>query len=731
MKENIENAEFTEIVGQKYLSYALSTIMSRSLPDVRDGLKPVHRRLLYAMLQLKLDPKSGFKKCARIVGDVIGKFHPHGDTAVYETLVRLAQDFSVRYPLIEGQGNFGSVDGDNAAAMRYTESKLTNAAMALLGDIDKDTVDYKPTYDGNDREPTLLPACFPHLLANGSEGIAVGMATSIPPHNIEELIEASIALIKNPNIKIEDLINYIKGPDFPTGGIIVEPSENITSLYKTGRGSVRVRSKWEVEELPHGSYQIVVSEIPYQVQKSRLIEKIADLYRDKRLPLLGNIKDESTDQIRIIFEPKSRNIDADILMESLFKQTDLEVRINVNMNVLDKNSTPSVMNLKQILEAFLDFRYDLIVRRSKFVLAQVSHRLKIVEALLIAYLNLDEVIQIIRDEDDAKNIIIEKFSLSDFQAEAILNIRLRSLKKLEEIELKNEANTLKSQAKELSTIIENKNVAQKLMISELKSTQKKFDTTRKTIFATLTSLPSIDTSAFVEKEPITIVSSRLGWIRAYKGHNVDSKEIKYKETDSERFIISATTIDKLIIFVSNGRFYTLACDKIAKAKGQGDSIRLLLGLDDNTDIITMFIYKGDRKFLIASNSARAFIVEESEVIAQTKSGKQILNLKSEDKALICKLVDGDHIAVIGTNRKLLIYPIEEIPVMKKGSGIALQKYTHAVLSDLRFINSTSGLNWSQNGKVRYEKNIMTWLGKRSSIGRLPPTGFPKNNKFEG
>ncbi|MFN7038183.1 MAG: DNA topoisomerase IV subunit A [Alphaproteobacteria bacterium] len=734
--KDIEDKDFMDTIGERYLAYALSTIMSRSLPDVRDGLKPVHRRLLYAMLQLKLDPKSGFKKCARVVGDVIGKYHPHGDTAVYETLVRLAQSFSVRYPLVDGQGNFGSIDGDNAAAMRYTEARLTEVALALLEDIDKNTVDFKPTYDSNDEEPALLPASFPNLLANGSEGIAVGMATYIPPHNISELCDALLALIKNPNLEIKDLMEYVLGPDFPTGGIIVESKENIFTAYNTGKGGIRLRARWSVEHLSHGQYQIIVSEIPYQVQKSRLIEKIADLFKEKKLPLLGNIRDESAEEIRIIFEPKNRTCDAEVLMESLFKLTDLEVKINLNMNVLNKNLVPGVMNLKQILEAFLEFRYDLVIRRSKHRLDQINHRLHILEGFLIAYLNLDEVIKIIREEDEAKEILAKKFSLTEIQIEYILNMRLRSLRKLEEIEIKKEHDKLLLEKEELLKITSNEDRCWKKVASEIKDVQKRFAIStelgaRRTSFEELKEVTnSISIEAFLEKEDITIICSKLGWIKSQKGHNVDVQEIKYKDSDEERFVIKASNTDKLIVFVSNGKFYTIACDKIAKGKGHGDSIRMLIDLENDVEILDMFIHHNNRKFFVTSKNGKGFIVEENEIVAQTKSGKQILNLGANDEAFLCKQVEGDRIAIIGTNRKLVIYSLEELPIMKRGQGVTLQKYKHAVLSDVKFFHFEKGLSWSLGGRNRVETNLLPWIGKRGSIGRLPPVGFPRSNKFE-
>jgi topoisomerase-4 subunit A len=733
---NIEPVSFTEALGERYLAYALSTIMSRSLPDVRDGLKPVHRRLLYAMLQLKLDPKSGFKKCARVVGDVIGKYHPHGDVAVYETLVRLAQEFSVRYPLIEGQGNFGSIDGDNAAAMRYTESRLTDVAMALLADIDKDTVNFRPTYDGQEQEPVILPSCFPNLLANGSEGIAVGMATSIPPHNASELCDGLLQLIKNPATTIAELATLIPGPDFPTGGVLIEPKESILNAYETGKGSFRLRARWHKEELNHGLYQIVITEIPFQVQKSRLIEKIADLFREKKLVLLGNIRDESAEEIRIVLEPKTRTVDADMLMESCFKLTELESRISLNMNVLTKDAVPQVLNLKQVLEAFLEHRHEIVTRRSRYRLAQIDHRMEVLAGMLIAYLNLDEVIRIIREEDDAKVIMMAKWQLSEVQVEAILNMRLRSLRKLEEIEIRKEHDGLSLEKEALLAILEDDAVCWKVIADEVKETRKKFGAAtelgkRRTDFADKPAESQvISIEAFIEREPLTILCSKMGWIRSVKGHSDDViADAKYKDGDEERFIIKALTTDKLMAFSKSGRFYTLPCDKLPKGKGHGEPLSLMIDLDNDDEIIAMFAHQPQRKLLVASASGRGFVVEEDETIAQTRSGKQILNLVEGDSALLCKMVEGDAVAVIGENRKLVIFGNDELPVMRRGQGVMLQKYKHAGLADVKFFTLAEGLSWKSGERTRTEVNLLPWRGKRGSAGRLPPVGFPRNNKF--
>ena len=734
-QQTIDPVPFTEALGERYLAYALSTIMSRSLPDVRDGLKPVHRRLLYAMLQLKLDPKSGYKKCARVVGDVIGKYHPHGDVAVYETLVRLAQEFSLRYPLIEGQGNFGSIDGDNAAAMRYTESRLTEIAMALLADLDKDTVHFRPTYDGQDSEPLILPSAIPNLLANGSEGIAVGMATSIPPHNLSELCDGLLALIKDPALTVEALVALIPGPDFPTGGLLVEPKESIMHAYKTGKGSFRLRARWHKEELGHGLYQIIITEIPFQVQKSRLIEKMADLFREKRLVLLGNIRDESAEELRIVLEPKTRSVDAELLMESCFKLTELEARISLNMNVLTKDAVPQVLDLKQVLEAFLAHRYEIVQRRSRHRLGQIDHRMEVLKGLLIAYLNLDEVIRIIREEDDAKAIMMEKWQLSEVQVEAILNMRLRSLRKLEEIEIRKEHDGLDLEKQELLAIVTDDTVCWKVISSEVKDIQKKFGAAtklgkRRTDFSDKPAESQvISIEAFIEREPITVLCSKMNWIRTVKGHNEEVADVKYKDGDGERFTIRLLTTDKLVIFSKYGRFYTLPCDKIPKGKGHGEPLRLMVDLENDDEIITMFAYQPKRKLLVASKSGRGFVVEEDEVLAQTRSGKQILNLVEGDSALFCKPLEGDTLAVMGENRKMVIFPVDDLPIMKRGQGVMLQKYKHGGLSDIKFFLASEGLSWKMGERTRTEVNLLPWRGKRGTAGRLPPVGFPRNNQF--
>lgn len=735
-KESIETAIFHDALGEKYLSYALSTIMSRSLPDVRDGLKPVHRRLLYAMMQLKLDPKANFKKCARVVGDVIGKYHPHGDQAVYDTMVRLAQEFSVRYPLVLGQGNFGSIDGDNAAAMRYTEAKLTDAAIALLNDIDKDTVDFRPTYDQQDEEPCLLPASFPNILANGSEGIAVGMATSIPPHNLEELCQALLLLLKKDDTTIESLMQVIGGPDLPTGGVIIDSPEVIVHNYKIGRGSFRVRARWNQENFSHGTYQIVITEIPYQVQKSKLIERLANLLKDKKLPLLGNIRDESSEDIRIILEPKNRGCDPNLLMESVFKTTDLEYRINLNMNVLTAEGLPRVLNIKEVLQEFLSFRDNVITRRSHFELNKINHRIEILEGLIIAYLNLDEIINIIRNNDEPKPILIQKFVLSEIQAESILNMKLRSLRKLEEFEIRGERNELLQRKDFLEAVIGNKAERDKLIADEIKSIQKIFGKktnigARRTSFEVKENMDQfIQTEILIEKEPVTIICSKLGWLRSLRGHSDNvTEDIKYKDGDKEQFALKAFTTDRILFFTERGKFYTMIADSLSKSKGSWEPLKTMMDMEDNDKVVDIMIFDPEKKMIIASRSGKGFVIAHKDVLAHTKTGKKILNLQDKDKALGCFAIEGDHVAVVGNNRKMLIFRLDEIPEMKKGQGVTLQKYKEAVLTDVKTFNLESGLTWNSGSRTKVEKDIVTWLGKRALIGKSVPFGFAKDNKF--
>ena len=733
--DNVQPVAFKDALGERYLAYALSTITARSLPDVRDGLKPVHRRLLYAMAQLRLDPASGYKKCARVVGDVIGKYHPHGDTAVYDTMVRLAQGFAVRYPLVDGQGNFGSIDGDNAAAMRYTEAKLTDAAMLLMEDMDNDTVDFRPTYDGSEQEPVVMPAGFPNLLANGSEGIAVGMACAVPPHNILELCDALSYLIKTPNASIEKLVSFVQGPDFPTGGLITETAATIVEAYTNGRGSLRVRAKWEKEQLSHGLWQVVITEIPYQVAKSKLIEKIADLFRDKKLPLLANIQDESTDTVRIVLEPKSKNIDPAVLMESLYRVTDLEVRYGINMNVLGADGIPRVMNLREMLQAFLDHRHEVLVRKSKYRLEAIKRRLEILEGLLVCYLNLDEVIRIIREEDEPKQELMAAFDLSELQADSILNMRLRQLRKLEEMEIKREHKELKAEAKELSALLKDEDQRWTTIGEEVKAVKKRFASdkklsARRTELSDAPVMANISVEAFIEKEPITVVVSKLGWVRAFKGHHDELPNLSFKEGDEAGFQIKAKTTDKLLVFASDGRFFTLPCDKLPSAKGHGEPIRLLIDLG-NEEIVSLLMHENekDRQLLLASDIGKGFLVDESEVVAQTRNGKQVLQCPDGAKAVVCAPAEGDYVAVIGTSRKLLVFPKEQVPVMKRGQGVALQKYKGSKLADAKVFTLKDGLTWQSGERTRTETDLKAWLGNRAGQGHLPPVGFPRSNKF--
>ncbi|MRG73345.1 DNA topoisomerase IV subunit A [Alphaproteobacteria bacterium HT1-32] len=733
--DTIRPVELKDALGERYLAYALSTIMSRSLPDVRDGLKPVHRRLLFAMQQLKLDPASGYKKCARVVGDVIGKYHPHGDSAVYEALVRLAQDFAQRYPLIDGQGNFGNIDGDNAAAMRYTESRLTQVAQALLQGINEDAIDFRSTYDGEEQEPVVLPSAFPNLLANGSAGIAVGMATSIPPHNAHEICDALKHLIKFPNATIAKLVEYMPGPDFPTGGELVESPESVQESYSTGRGSFRVRAKWEVEKLNHGLYHIVVTEIPYQVQKSRLIEKIADLLQNRKLPMLADVRDESTDLVRLVIEPRNRTIDPEQLMEQLFRQTDLESRFSLNMNVLDADHTPKVMNLREVLQAFLDHRHVVLLRRSRFRLGKIEHRLEVLGGLLIAYLNLDEVIRIIREEDQPKAELIRTFDLTDLQAESILNMRLRHLRKLEEMEIRREHDELMAEKLKIEELLSDDQLQWKTITWEISEIQKAFgkDTAlgkRRTVIGDAPTAVVVPLEAFIEREPITVVCSEKGWIRAFKGHLADMSDLKYKDGDNARFAFHAQTTDKIIAFSTNGRFYTLGADKLPRGRGHGEPIRISIDLPNDHDLVTLFVHQPDRKLLVASTAGRGFAISENDVIAQTRTGKQILNVKGHDEAYACRFIDGDSVAVIGNNRKLLVFPLDELPEMARGQGVMLQRYKDGALSDIKVFKAEDGLSWRSGERTRTETDLITWIGKRGQAGRLAPRGFAVSNRFD-
>ncbi len=730
----IEEVPFAKALGERYLAYALSTITSRSLPDVRDGLKPVHRRLLFAMRQLRLDPDSGFKKCARVVGDVIGKYHPHGDVAVYDALVRLAQDFAVRYPLVEGQGNFGNVDGDNAAAMRYTEARLTEYAMAMLEGIDEDAVDFRDNYDGSESEPVLLPASVPNLLCNGAAGIAVGMATSIPPHNLDEVCEALLHLLKYPNATIAKLVEMIPGPDFPTGGVLVEDRESVAEAYATGRGSFRLRARYEVEQLPRGVYQIVVTEIPYQVQKGRIVEKIADLLNERKLPLLADIRDESAEDIRLILEPKNRTIEPEMLMEQMFRQTDLEIRFGLNMNVLDAGALPRVMNLRDVLRSFLAHREVVLVRRTNHRLAKIEHRLEVLGGYLIAYLNLDEVIRIIREEDEPKPVMMKKWKLSDVQAEAILNMRLRALRRLEEIEIRREHDALTGEKKTLNALLKSQQKRDAAIADQLKDVRARFGKKtalgkRRTEIGDAPAEIVVPLDILIEREPITVICSQKGWIRAAKGHLADFSELKYKDGDRGRFAFHAQTTDKILVFATNGRFYTLAGDKLPGGRGHGEPVRLMIDLPNDQDIVALFVHRPGEKLVVASSDGRGFLVPEDDVIAQTKAGKQVLNVGKGVEAAACAPVRGDSVAVVGENRKIILFGLDELPEMTRGRGVKLQSYKDGGLSDVTTFTRKEGLPWKTGAGVRTETDIKAYFGKRSQAGRLAMRGFPRNSRF--
>lgn len=734
----IQERYLGELISEKYLSYALSTIVSRSLPDVRDGLKPVHRRVLYAMMQLSLKPTGQPKKSARVVGDVIGKFHPHGDQSVYDALVRLAQDFSVRYPLVDGQGNFGNIDGDGAAAMRYTEARLTDVSELLLEGINEDAIDFRFTYDGETKEPEVLPANFPNLIVNGATGIAVGMATSIPPHNVAEVCDALEFLIENKKCTTKELVKYIKAPDFPTGGILIENEADIINAYETGRGGFRVRAKWEVENLKGDNWQIIVTEIPYQVQKSRLIEKIAEGIMNKKLSFLDDVVDESAEDIRIAFTPKNKGIDPKLLMEQLFKNTDLESRFSLNMNVLDKGVTPRVMGLKEVLQAFIDHRQDVLQRRSRHRLENIENRLEILAGFLIAYLNIDEVIKIIRFEDEPKEVLMKKFKLSDVQADAILNMRLRSLRKLEEIEIKKEHADLTKEKAELEKLLGSEArqmTAIKKQISEIgeKFSKKTAIGKRRTFIDKSPEAIEIPADALIEKEPITVICSEKGWIRSMKGHLEDDKikALTYKEGDDEKFIFHAETTDKIIVFATNGKFYTLGADKLPAGRGFGDPIRLMIDLQNDADIVQMMVHNPERRLLVAADDGRGFVVPEKEIISQTKNGKQCLSVKQGADAKICRIINDkdDSVAVIGQNRKLLIFSLDQLPEMNKGVGVILQKYKDGGLSDAKTFKLKEGLTWYSGGSEKMENKLKSWVGERAQAGCLPPNGFPRANKF--
>ena len=765
---NINPTEFTETlrraIGDRYLTYALSTIMNRALPDARDGLKPVHRRILFAMRELKLSPTGGFRKSAKISGDVMGNYHPHGDAAIYDAMARLAQDFNVRYPLVDGQGNFGNIDGDNPAASRYTEARMTAAAEALMEGLTENAVDFRPNYDGTLEEPIVLPAAFPNLLANGSSGIAVGMATNIPPHNLHELIDACLHLIRSPNARDETLLEYVPGPDFPTGGVIVEPRENIAEAYRTGRGSFRLRAKWEIEDLGRGQWQVVVTEIPYQVQKSRLIEKLAEVIQTKKVPLLADVRDESADDVRIVLEPRARTVEPDVLMGMLFRNSDLETRFSLNMNVLIDGLTPRVCSMKEVLRAFLDHRRDVLERRSQHRIDKIDHRLEVLEGLIIAFLNLDRVIDIIRyDEDPKKALMFEDWgrdhvratnehdyvspiagrsigedddpSLTEVQAEAILNMRLRSLRRLEEIELVAERDALMRERAELDDLLASEDLQWTRISEQLRETRKQFGRdapggARRTVFAEAGEAEEVSLEAMIEREPITVICSKMGWIRAMTGHIDLSRELKFKDGDEGQFLFHAETTDKLLVFAANGRFYTVGAANLPGGRGMGEPLRLMIDLPNDTQIVDILIHRPGEKLLVASSGGDGFVVPENDVLAQTRTGRQVLNVKGDVVARVCRRVAGDSVAVVGENRKVLVFALDELPEMGRGKGVRLQKYKDGGLSDATTFTLAEGLSWlDPAGRTRTETDLAEWMGKRAGIGRMAPRGFPRDNRF--
>jgi topoisomerase IV subunit A len=735
---SVHDIPLREALEERYLAYALSTIMHRALPDARDGLKPVHRRILYGMRLLRLDPGAQFKKSAKIVGDVMGNFHPHGDQAIYDALVRLAQDFSSRYPLVDGQGNFGNIDGDNAAAYRYTEARLTEVARLLLDGIDEDAVDFRASYDGVTHEPVVLPAAFPNLLANGAQGIAVGMATSIPPHNVAELCDAALHLIEQPNARTRTLLKYVLGPDFPTGGLVVDPPEVIAEAYASGRGSFRLRARWKTEDTGRGTYQIVVTEIPWQVQKMRLVERIAELINERKLPLLADMRDESAEDVRLIFEPRSRAVDPALLMESLFKLSELETRVPLNMNVLLRGRIPKVVGLAEALGEWLAHRRDVLLRRARHRLAQIEHRLEVLGGYLVAYLNLDKVIKIIRKEDEPKPVLMKSFKLSDVQADAILNMRLRNLRRLEEMEIRQEDKALRVEKKSIEDLLRSEKQQWKKIADEVRAVREKFGPKtplgkRRTGFA---QAPAHDEAAIeqalVEREPVTIVVSDKGWIRALRGQVADLSGLAFKADDGLKLAFFAETTSKLLVFATNGRFYTIEAAKLPGGRGHGEPIRLFIDLEQEADIVLVFRYQGGRKLIAASRQGRGFIAPEDECVANTRKGKQVLNVKPPDQARSVAPVEGDLVAVIGENRKMVIFPIDQVPEMTRGRGVRLQRYKDGGLSDIKTFEVEKGLSWTDSAGRVFNlslKELADWRGNRADAGRLAPKGFPKTNMF--
>ena len=727
-----------QALGDRYLTYALSTIMHRALPDARDGLKPVHRRILYAMRGLRLDPNGAFRKCAKIVGEVMGNYHPHGDSSIYEALARLAQDFNVRYPLVDGQGNFGNIDGDNPAAQRYTEARLTAAAAALMEGLTEDTVDFRDNYDGSEQEPVVLPAAFPNLLANGSSGIAVGMATNIPPHNIDELCNACLHLVKHPGATDEKLLDFVQGPDFPTGGIIIEPRAAIKEAYRTGRGGFRLRARWSVEDLGRGTWQIVVTEIPYQVAKGKLIERIAELVNAKKVPILADVRDESAEDIRLVLEPRARTVDPNLLMEMLFKASDLETRFAMNMNVLIDGRTPQVSTLREVLRAFLDHRREVLIRRSRFRLDKIEARLEVLEGLLVAYLNLDRVIEIIRYEDEPKAVMIAEFSLTDVQAEAILNMRLRNLRKLEEMELRAERDALITEREGLQALLASEDAQWSRISDELREVRKTFGKNapggaRRTTFADAPDVEEVSFESMIEREPITVVCSAMGWIRAMKGHLDPAAELKFKDGDGPGFFLHAETTDRILMLASNGRMYTLLGAQLPGGRGMREPVRLMVDMPNEAQPLTLFKHSPGGRLLVASTAGDGFLLPEDEAVAQTRAGRQVLNLREGVRAAVCRPVTGDHVAVVGDNRKLLVFPTSELNEMSRGKGVRLQRYKDGGLSDATTFDLADGLTWKDPaGRTRTvaAPELTEWIGKRADAGRMAPRGFPQNRRFD-
>lgn len=742
-EDSVRNTPFDSALSDRYLVYALSTITARSLPDVRDGLKPVHRRLLWAMRLLRLDPASGYKKCARVVGDVIGKYHPHGDQSVYDAMVRLAQTFSLRYPLVDGQGNFGNVDGDNAAAMRYTEARLTAAAGELMAGLDEGTVDFRPTYNGEEEEPEIFPGLFPNLLANGASGIAVGMATSIPPHNVAELIDAAVLLIDKPEAETAELLDHVKGPDFPTGGVLVDSPATIAEAYATGRGAFRVRAKIEKVDEKGGGWHLVVSQIPYQVQKSKLIEQIAELINDKKLPILADVRDESDEEIRIVLEPRSRTVDADMLMESLFRLTELEVRVSLNLNVLDDTRTPLVMSLKQALAAWLKHQFEVLIRRSQHRLAKIADRIELLDGYLIVYLNLDRVIQIIREEDEPKPVMMAEFGLTDRQAEAILNMRLRSLRRLEEMELTRERATLDAEGKELEALIASPARQRTRMKRDLAALRERYGPetvlgARRTLLSEAAPAREIPLEAMVEREPVTVILSQRGWIRAMKGHLDEAAQaaVKFKEGDGPAHAIRAQTTDRILLATDQGRFYTLPADKLPGGRGFGEPVRLFADIDADARVAALLAAKPGAELLLASGDGKGFVVDMADVTAETRKGKQVVNLREGGRLKVVHPVapTDDYVAAIGDNRKMVIFPLGELPRMARGQGVTIQRYKDGGLSDAISFRLDDGLSWTMGGdtgRTRTEADLTPWRAARGAAGRMPPVGFPRDNRFRG